>query len=90
MCVYNYWAWVVRMALNCHVCVSVNIKVCDRDTCIPGSQGVDCGTVLLRPCTTAFRHTGDTPIGHIDDEGRDLNWRDEGYTESRCTGSRDG
>lgn len=47
---------------------------------------MDCGTVLLRPCTTAFRHTGDTPVGHIDDEGRDLNWRDEGYTESRCTG----
>ncbi|KXZ54467.1 hypothetical protein GPECTOR_4g532 [Gonium pectorale] len=48
--------------------------------------GVDCGQVLLRPCTTSFGDGNGTPVGHIDDEGRDLNLRDPGYTESRCTG----
>ncbi|GFR49029.1 hypothetical protein Agub_g11051, partial [Astrephomene gubernaculifera] len=63
---------------------------CNHDTgtcdCPAGSQGPDCGSVLLRPCTTHFRHRGDVPAGHIDAEGRDLGLTDEGYTESRCTG----
>ncbi|KAG2486464.1 hypothetical protein HYH03_014911 [Edaphochlamys debaryana] len=63
---------------------------CNHDTgtcdCPAGSQGPDCGTPLLRPCTTSFRHSGPTPMGHIDAEGRDLDWTAEGYTESRCTG----
>jgi hypothetical protein len=25
-------------------------------------------------------------VGHIDSEGRDLDWRAEGFTESRCMG----
>ncbi|GLI60030.1 hypothetical protein VaNZ11_002095 [Volvox africanus] len=63
---------------------------CNYDTgtcdCPAGSQGEDCGTVLLRPCTNSFRVEGANPAGHIDDDGRDLRLTDPGYTESRCTG----
>ncbi|KAG1677710.1 hypothetical protein FOA52_001022 [Chlamydomonas sp. UWO 241] len=71
------------------------VGVCNYDTgycdCPAGWTGVDCKTVLKRPCTHKTRRPddlSDTPIGHIDAHGRDLNLTgaDIPSTTSRCAG----
>ncbi len=54
-----------------------------------GWTGADCKTVQLRPCTNRQRKPSDlsdVPLGHIDAEGRDLDWSAPGEVPSRCAG----
>lgn len=42
-----------------------------------------------RPCTNGHRSPSDrseVPRSHIGEDGRDLDWRKEGVTHSRCAG----
>ncbi|KAJ9511447.1 hypothetical protein QJQ45_029894, partial [Haematococcus lacustris] len=63
---------------------------CNYDTglcdCPAGWQGVSCNEPLKRPCTNRFRDSGLEVVGHIDEEGMDLDPLADGFTESRCIG----
>ncbi|KAJ9511254.1 hypothetical protein QJQ45_017152, partial [Haematococcus lacustris] len=63
---------------------------CNHDTgqcdCPAGWEGLDCSTRRSRPCTNRFRSAGDEPAGHIDVNGRDLDWTVPGWKASRCPG----
>jgi hypothetical protein len=46
--------------------------------------------VQKRPCTNGMRDPTskeNTPHGHIDEDGRDLNWLTPGVSNSRCAGT---
>ncbi|GFH23370.1 EGF-like domain-containing protein, partial [Haematococcus lacustris] len=53
---------------------------------VTAQQGVSCNEPLKRPCTNRFRDEGLEAVGHIDEEGRDLDPLADGFTESRCIG----
>ncbi|GAX80494.1 hypothetical protein CEUSTIGMA_g7932.t1 [Chlamydomonas eustigma] len=63
---------------------------CNHDTglcdCPAGWTGPECATILLRPCTNRYRVTGNVSIGHVDANGRDLDWETPGWMASRCPG----
>ncbi|KAL6749482.1 exostosin-like glycosyltransferase [Haematococcus lacustris] len=63
---------------------------CNHDTgqcdCPAGWEGLDCSTRRSRPCTNRFRSAGDEPAGHIDVNGRDLDWTVPGWKSTRCPG----
>lgn len=67
-----------------------NIGVCDYDigicNCPAGYSGDDCMTPFKRPCTNRYRDNGTVAVGHVDKDGRDLNWTEPGWTASRCGG----
>lgn len=69
------------------------VGVCNYDTglclCPAGWTGTDCKTPQQRPCTNRLRDSSsksDTPFGHIDEDGFDLDWTLLGSTKSRCGG----
>ncbi|GAX85342.1 hypothetical protein CEUSTIGMA_g12759.t1 [Chlamydomonas eustigma] len=66
---------------------------CNYDTgkceCPAGWKGEGCKIIQKRPCTNGMRSPSDnsnTPRGHIDEDGRDLNWLTPGGGNSRCAG----
>ena len=57
--------------------------------CPAGWTGDDCKSPQKRPCTHKKRRPGNPSeqvIGHIDADGRDLDWNEPGDMPSRCAG----
>lgn len=84
--------WKPRVAPHVRPCTQNcnNVGTCNYDlgicSCPAGWKGSSCETVQKRPCTNRFRNHGPNVVGHIDENGRDLDWHAEGFTESRCLG----
>jgi hypothetical protein len=68
------------------------VGVCHGDSgtcdCPAGWGGPACAAPLKRPCTRAYRQPRNStaPNGHIGPDMRDLDWRANGSTYSRCAG----